>query len=35
MKKIVFLVIGMVLCLAVVGGAIAVEYYALPIRTER
>ena len=30
MKKIVFLVIGMVLCLAVVGGAIAVEYYDAP-----
>ncbi|MBQ9145277.1 MAG: hypothetical protein IJX70_02265 [Clostridia bacterium] len=27
MKKIVFLVIGMVLCLAVVGGVIAVEYF--------
>lgn len=30
MKKLIFLVVGMVLCLALVGGALAVNYYSAP-----
>ena len=30
MKKLIFLVVGMVLCFALVGGALAVNYYSAP-----
>lgn len=33
MKKLILLVVGMVLCLALVGGALAVNYYSAPDKT--